>query len=307
MEVRPMNRLLLGTLFRFLAVGLAIASCLHCWGHPASGIVVSPQGDVYFVDTARGVFRISRGSLQQISSHNEHWIILDANGRFSGGTPVVVSSPRIYRVTPDGKKPAILLSSGVPITINEAGDLFYAPYTREGSLQVIKQRQDEPSVFARIERGADGSPLHWINGIAFGPDGAIYFTENAAVRKISPVGQISTIVSGLTRDPVRPVPGLGPALGPDLRGLAIDGNGNIWVAATGSCSVLKISPSGEVTTILRTESPWSPTGIAVAGEDLYILEYLHTATDKREEWLPRIVKRFADGHLQTIATLGEVH
>lgn len=289
-------------LYRLFSVGLLVAFCCPCSAHPASGIVVGPQGEIYFADAARGVFRISRdGGLVRVNANNEHWMVIDPAGRFSRGTPLVLSSPHIYRVTAEGQSPTILLSSGVPITISESGDLFYAPYTREGPLQIIKRGQNNQSVVARIEQGTDGKPLHWINGMSLGSNGIVYFTENAAVRKVSK-GRVSTVVSGLTRGNEQAVPGIRSALGPYLRGLAIDRNQNVWVAATGSCSVLKISSLGKVTRILQTESPWSPTGIAVAGEDIYVLEYLHTATDNREEWLPRVVKRSADGRLQTLAT-----
>jgi sugar lactone lactonase YvrE len=203
--------------------------------------------------------------------------------------------------------PTILLSSGVPIAINESGDLFYAPFTREGPLEIVKRGRNQESVLARVERGADGGALHWINGITSASDGTVYFTENAALRKVSTDGRVSIVVSGLTRDNVPPVPGIRAALGPYLRGLSIDGARNIWVAATGNCSVLKISPAGKVSSVLRTESPWSPTGVAVAGDDIYVLEYLHTATDNREDWLPRVIKRSADGRLQTVATLDMLH
>jgi hypothetical protein len=39
--------------------------------------------------------------------------------------------------------------------------------------------------------------------------------------------------------------------------------------------------------VLRTTTPWSPTAVAVAGQDVYVqdvyvLEYLHTANEDRE-------------------------
>jgi hypothetical protein len=37
-------------------------------------------------------------------------------------------------------------------------------------------------------------------------------------------------------------------------------------------------------------SPWAPTAVAVGGKDLYVLEYLHTASDPRREGLPRVKK-----------------
>ncbi len=50
-------------------------------------------------------------------------------------------------------------------------------------------------------------------------------------------------------------------------------------------------------------SPWSPTAVAVSGNDLYVLEYLHTAEESRRAWLPRARKIAADGTATIIATI----
>ena len=54
----------------------------------------------------------------------------------------------------------------------------------------------------------------------------------------------------------------GPDTGPPgtnaayCRGLAVDSQGVVYVAAAGSRRVLKITPQGEVSTILRAPSPF---------------------------------------------------
>lgn len=44
------------------------------------------------------------------------------------------------------------------------------------------------------------------------------------------------------------------------------------------------------TIVLQASSPWSPTGVALYGTDVCVLEYLHTAGDNRRKWLPRVRK-----------------
>jgi hypothetical protein len=39
------------------------------------------------------------------------------------------------------------------------------------------------------------------------------------------------------------------------------------------------------------------------GNDVYVLEYLHTARDVRTDWLPRVRKISADGTSKIIATI----
>ena len=73
-----------------------------------------------------------------------------------------------------------------------------------------------------------------------------------------------------------------------------------------SCrAVLKITADKKVTTVLQAMSPWSPTAVAVSGSDLYVLEYLHTASDNRREWLPRVRKLSSDGRVVTVATIDQ--
>jgi hypothetical protein len=66
------------------------------------------------------------------------------------------------------------------------------------------------------------------------------------------------------------------------RGLVVDSTGTIYVAATGSRSVLKITPQGKITTILQATSPWTPTGVSIFHGELYILEW-HDVTRENLE------------------------
>jgi hypothetical protein len=57
------------------------------------------------------------------------------------------------------------------------------------------------------------------------------------------------------------------------------------------------------TTLVQLQSPWSPTAVALLGSDVYLLEYLHTASEDRREWLPRVRKISPDGKPAVIATV----
>jgi hypothetical protein len=41
--------------------------------------------------------------------------------------------------------------------------------------------------------------------------------------------------------------------------------------------------------------------VALHGNAVYVLEYLHTPGDDRRQWLPRVRKVDAGGHVSTIA------
>jgi sugar lactone lactonase YvrE len=87
------------------------------------------------------------------------------------------------------------------------------------------------------------------------------------------------------------------------RGLDVDTNGTVYVAAAGCRAVLKITRDGNVSTVLQASRPWSPTSVVLYGNDLFVLEYLHTAGDDRREWLPRVRKVSADGQVVMVATI----
>ena len=48
---------------------------------------------------------------------------------------------------------------------------------------------------------------------------------------------------------------------PFLNGITVSSNSDIYLAATGCRCVLKLDEQGRVSTVLKAESPWSPTGL----------------------------------------------
>src|SRR5262249_46887058 len=66
--------------------------------------------------------------------------------------------------------------------------------------------------------------------------------------------------------------------------------------------VVRITPEGKVETVLKAERPWTPTGVAVRGKDVFVLEYTHY-TNKHEDWAPRVRKLGPDGKVAILATV----
>jgi len=271
--------------------------------HPGSGIVVDRQGQVYFADTGHGVWKIdTSGRLTSMGGSRFHWMARDTEGRFA--KTVMPSIPN-GEITKLGANPLLLLSSDFPLVIAPDGALYYPELGRDERVQIIRfTSSGARTVLATLPAKTESGALKWLNGMAAGADGALYYTENRAVRRISPQGVISTIagpivVPGCTRVPSY----TDDSMGPDLRGLDVRPDGTVFVAATGCGALLKITVRGEVTTVLRATSPWSPTAVAVAGDDVYVQEYLHTANEDRSAWLPRVRKVSADGKVTVLATI----
>jgi hypothetical protein len=145
--------------------------------------------------------------------------------------------------------------------------------------------------------------VSWINGIATGADGSLYYAHDKVVRKVSDRGIVSTFATNVTVPNCGSIPGIEREAQPYLRGLDVAPDGSVIVAAAGCGAVVKISPAGRVTPILRTVSPYSPTAVALSNGEIYVQEYLHTVEENRSAWVPRIRKITRSGAVETLVTV----
>ena len=284
------------------ALALVVLFSASIMAHPGSGIVVDRHGEVYFIDTGAGVWKIDlHGKLTQLPGPRFHWMAIDPDDCFR--TVTLPAGPRgdIERV---GATPTLLVASDYPIAIGSNGNLFYPSYASASGLQMMELTpSDRTSVFTKLS-AARGGDLRHVNGLNAGPDGSLYYSEDNAIGRISARGQVSTVIANLTVPSCVSIPG---TTRPMLRGLAADSQGTIYVAASGCASVLKVSARGQVTTVLQLQSPWTPTAVALFGSDIYVLEYLQTAAsmepEDRRAWLPRVRKITANGKSSIIASI----
>jgi hypothetical protein len=278
---------------------LLLAVLVPClFAHPGSALGVTGDGRIYFVDTGAGVFSIVRpGTVARHDGPAFHWFAIDPTGRFRTTPWPRIPGGELRAV---GTNPTIVLSSDMPVAI--AGDTFYYPEIGSRRIRMFSVAPSgQQSVRAELPPvRSGGEVVSWLNGLAAGPDGSLYYTEDRAVRKIDARGRV-TLVANVGRVPgCVTIPGIGPELGPYLRGLAIAPDGTIYVAASGCGAVLSITPRGKVKTILRTSAPWAPTAVAMFDGEIFIQEYLHTPSDNRREWIPRVRKIGRDGAVTTL-------
>src|SRR5437879_2551033 len=300
-----MTKALEGGMVKLLTALFMVAMVLFpasIMAHPGSGIVVDRRGEVYFIDTGAGVWKIDlQGKLTQLPGPKFHWMAIDSDDRFRTTELPTGARGDITRV---GATPTLLVASDFPIAISSSGNLYYPSYSSGSSLQMMELTPaGRTSVLTNLS-AARGGDLRHVNGLTAGPDGSLYYSEDNAIGRINARGQVSTVIANLTLPTCVSIPG---TTRPMLRGLAADSQGTIYVAASGCGSVLKVSSRGQVTTLLQLQSPWTPTAVALFGSDVYVLEYLQTAASMEPEdrlaWLPRVRRITADGHGSIIASV----
>jgi hypothetical protein len=296
------NALRRGLVISLTAYVLVTVFSVSIMAHPGSGIVVDRRGEVYFLDTGSGVWKIDlQGKLTHLPGPRFHWMTIDYDDCFSTAHLPTGARGDITRV---GTSPTLLVASDYPLSIGADGSLYYPSYTAGSGLQLMELTPADRTTALINLSAAGGGDLRWLNGLAAGGDGSLYYTEDNAIRRISPRREVSTVVANVKIPTCVSIAGTSR---PMLRGLAADSHGTIYVAATGCGSVLKVSAGGQVTTLHQLQSPWTPTAVALFGSNIYVLEYLQTAAsmepEDRSAWLPRVRKITADGRTSIIASI----
>jgi hypothetical protein len=267
---------------------------------PGSGIAIDGEGGVYFTDTAHGPWKIeTSGHVSRREGPAFRFLALDADGRFAGASLPRDSTAELRHA---GEKPTLILSRNVPIAIGGGDGALYFPQAgADGRLRMLRLLPSGThSVVATLPATSEEGPLANLNGIAVGGDGSIYYTENRTIRRISAEGTLSTVATSvIVPDCVPPSRSDRPAA--QLGGLAVAADGTIFAAASGCSALVRVSPQGEVQTVLRSVAPWSPTAVAVAGQDVLVLEYPLEGRLDSASGPPRVRKLSGDGRVSLLA------
>jgi sugar lactone lactonase YvrE len=302
-HLAPSAALLLGCVF-FTALASA---------HPGSGIVVDEKGRVFFTDTGNPDASFSghiwaidaQGRLSSAHKTGAHWLALDKKGSYTSEDLKNWWDKRITmnfeRVPLPDSKGALLQADGAPFVVAGDGNLYWA----KGNLEIARLSPEGKVTLLGVGLKETTEKLGGIKGLACGPDGSLYASCPSAVLKIKPDGKVTTLVHPIVlKDVDTYLPKGAPEdQKPYLRGLAVDSRGNVYAAGTGCRCVVKVAPDGKAEVVLKAESPWSPTGVAVHGGDIYVLEYADANGDDHDAWLPRVRKLGRDGKVTTLATV----
>jgi sugar lactone lactonase YvrE len=314
-----MTRALIITIIAIFTLYVLLADSVSA--HPAWGIVVDRNNQIYFSDIetiwkidGQGKLTVFRAG---VSGRHTHEINLDENGNLYGVDNSYESTTErfitaLWKMTPDGKFSYLVAPTDNPPKAmtnwkDRAGNSYYVGQSDNTGREifVLKRTPDgKVTTLAGNRKAGDEYRqvvLFSVGGMAFGSEGALYFTENSNVRKVAMDGTMTMLASNLAVEnrsessmPESPVT--------RLYGIAVDAQGTAFVADYGNRRVLKITSGGAISTVARAEQPWSPTGIALKDGNLYILEFGFTPPST---YIPRVRKLSSDGKITMLATVGE--
>lgn len=160
----------------------------------------------------------------------------------------------------------IFYNFGGGLAFDSQGNLFF---TADGRLyKFTKERK--LVYFAGSDEGQirDGKGLNarfrWPTKIAIDSNNTIYLCDSGAIRRTSPQGQVKTIAGRVQVSGYRDGRSAQALFG-WLSGIAVDGNGNVFVSDTGNRVVRKITQAGIVSTFVGSrdwsyDSPFDATG-----------------------------------------------
>jgi sugar lactone lactonase YvrE len=251
--------------------------------HEGWGIVVDALGQVYFVDIpADIIWRISpQGRVERVAlGKHSHALVLDSAGNVYGTNPHLTLPIRsVWRLAPDGRltdvvSPIEHFPLGLQSFLMDAAGNMYSVNARNAQtpelLLLKRSAEGEITTLAGSTVGyADGTGsaarFMGIDGMAWGPDGALYLADGPYVRRVAVDGTVTTLSAGPLTE---------RKWDADLLGIAVAANGDVYVADYAGRRLLKVTPTRDVSTVLRTGPLWAPTGISLAADGLYVLEHL---------------------------------
>ncbi len=308
---------LVTTVLAFIAVCVLLD--VKVQAHPAWGIVVDRQGQVYFSDLvtvwkidAQGrvsVFRAGGDRHTHDLNIDEAGNLYGADNSYEPATQRFFSA--IWKMTPGGDFSYLLAPTddppeGTSIWRDRDGNMYHVTNHPERELLVLN-RTPNGNVTTLV--GSSNAAREYrqrvpysVGGMAFGSEGVLYFTHGANVSKVTVSGTLTALARNLV---VENASGnrAGGSSPTQLFGIAIDAQGNAFVADYGNRRVLKITPDNRITTLIRAEQSWFPTGVALSGNDLYILENSFTPTHTPIG--TRVRKLSPNGRVTVLATVGE--
>ncbi|MBI2948176.1 MAG: SBBP repeat-containing protein [Verrucomicrobia bacterium] len=253
-----------------------------------NGVAVDTNGNVYVADTSNHTLRkiTPAGSVTTLAGSAESSGSANGTGaaaRFYKPCGLTVSANgnvfvadtynhALRKITPDGVVATVAGTAGsagstdgtasaaqfdspTGVAVDAAGNVFVADYSRNlirkmTTAAVVTTFAGRAGGFGAVDGAGNAARLNYPSGTAVDGSTNVYVTDlaNHTIRKITPAGVVTTLAGMAGRE--GSANGTGSAAQFNTpTGVAVDTNGNVYVADTYNHTIRMITPAGSVTTL----------------------------------------------------------
>lgn len=314
---------LLAALLAFLAAPMQAQSGWGLAPDGRGGFVFCDlsRDEVWHLDAERHLVRLAT----QTHCHN---LVpgYDGNvyGEDIGGESRAGGELSIWQLSPQGERSFVLAPTTEPdpsvwLVHDAAGNRYASngnPHT-QGVSQILKRTPEgQVSVLAgstwgfQDGRGADAR-FGTIGGMAATRDGTLYVVDDGNLRRVAPDGTVATLARNIVTRNVGGLPFRG-GLWNHSMGVAVAATGDVYIVDYSRQRIVRYRADGQVATFFQSSGlantltrggwGWRPVGIAILGDDIFILEdwpLPRFASDLIA--VPRLTRLRPDGHREKIA------
>lgn len=302
--------------FSLAAIAVCLCSGRDVNAHVGTGIDLDRQGRIYFTDTYHNcIWRLeSNGALTPVlRGVHLDYLIVSEDGY------VYVIKDGIWKISPQGQMTEVLTSTqfpegGKPLCIDRQANIYFInsdaqlKHVPTISRRTLDGKVSLLAIGGGVQQQTQAIFGH-INSAAWAPDGSLYVRDYQIIRRVAPDGTISTLLHSE-----------GAAMAEDgedslvrTMGIAVDVAGNVYVANYWKRAVMKVTSDGKVSTVATAGWPWVSIGVAVSGNDIYVLErmgnpygpitILEVSTLADRLGSPRLRKISPDGAITTLVVV----
>lgn len=303
-------------LLRMIALVVLIALPLPTVAHPGWGLAVDSHGRIYFTDLER-VWRIDTDGQVSVfveDVHTHELYIDEADTLYGEHEWYEEASDtfrtRYWKASPDGRVSSIGREVATRFfdRWDNEGNRYRLTNNREEAVVIKTTPQGETSRIAGGDFGYADGPGHTarfrlFGTSAWGPDGRLFFTNGGLLRTIDTDGTVTTL-AGPEQGFPHSVQDDGRPRYSALLGLAVEDDGTVYFADIDQRQLFKVTPDGIISSALGPTLLWIPVGVAVAGCDVYVLEYRRdfaAPTSSIGRSGPRVRRLGPDGSVTVVA------